>query len=140
MIGDTGNPLSASAIAGLSACASEMVPYFWSSVCQPATAPGTMIDSAPSRGTAVRPRAASVSRVMSAPARPLALSPTSLWSLADQNSANMSPPGPVIIGSTKPRTAAAVTAALNAFPPRSRTASPAALASGWLVAMTPWGA
>ena len=66
--------------------------------------------------------------------------PTSLCSLADQTMANMSPPIPVICGSTTFSTAAAVTAASIAFPPRCSTASPAAVASGWLVAMAPWGA
>ncbi len=43
-------------------------------------------------------------------------------------------------GSTKLSTAAAATAASTAFPPFCSTARPAALASGWLVAMAPWGA
>jgi hypothetical protein len=47
---------------------------------------------------------------------------------------------PVIIGSATLRTAAAVTAASIALPPRSRTARPAAVARGWLVAIMPWGA
>src|SRR2546425_920468 len=42
----------------------------------------------------------------------------------------MSPPTPVIIGSVTLSTAAAVTAASIALPPRSSTASPAAVASG----------
>ena len=63
-------------------------------------------------------------------ARPLALSPTSLCSFADHTMVNMSPPGPVIIGSTSPSTAAAVTAASMALPPCSSTANPAALAKG----------
>ena len=37
-------------------------------------------------------------------------------------------------------TAAAVTAASIALPPRSSTASPAAVARGWLVAIAPFGA
>jgi hypothetical protein len=52
----------------------------------------------------------------------------------------MSPPIPVIWGSTTLSTAAAVTAASMALPPRSRTLSPAAVASGWLVAIIPCGA
>lgn len=54
--------------------------------------------------------------------------------------ANMSPPMPVIIGSATLRTAAAVTAASIALPPRSSAAKPAAVASGWLVAIMPCGA
>jgi hypothetical protein len=49
----------------------------------------------------------------------------------------MSPPIPVIIGSTTVSTAAAVTAASMAFPPFCRTANAADVAIGWLVAATP---
>ena len=45
---------------------------------------------------------------------------------------------PVIVGSTTERTAAAVTAASIAFPPDCRTFRPAAVASGWLVAIAPF--
>src|SRR6185503_9582914 len=52
--------------------------------------------------------------------------------------ANRSPPAPFIVGSTTARTAAAVTAASIALPPDCSTRSPAAVASGWLVAMAPF--
>jgi len=52
----------------------------------------------------------------------------------------MSPPTPVIIGSTTDNTAAAVIAASIAFPPFCSTASAAVVASGWLVAAAPFGA
>ena len=55
---------------------------------------------------------------MRAPARPLALSPTMRCSSASQMIANMSPPTPVIIGSTTLSMAAVVTAASIALPPR----------------------
>ena len=77
---------------------------------------------------------------MSEPARPLALRATSFCSLATQTIANMSPPIPVIIGSTTLSTAAAVTAASIALPPCCSTSRPAAVASGWLVAIMPFGA
>src|SRR5258708_3808328 len=51
--------------------------------------------------------------------------------------AKRSPPMPFMVGSTTARTAAAVTAASIALPPDCRTRSPAAVASGWLVAMAP---
>src|SRR6185503_2394161 len=51
-----------------------------------------------------------------------------------------SPPIPVIIGSTTDSTAAAVTAASIALPPCCSTVSAALVASGWLVAATPFGA
>jgi hypothetical protein len=54
---------------------------------------------------------------MSEPARPLAFSATSFWSLASQTIANMSPPMPVMCGSVTLSTAAAVTAASTALPP-----------------------
>ncbi len=60
--------------------------------------------------------------------------------MALQISANMSPPTPVIIGSTTESTAAAVTAASIALPPFSSTRIAAEVASGWLVAATPFGA
>src|SRR5689334_14581836 len=88
----------------------------------------------------LKPRASSVSRVMSDPARPLALSATSLPSRASQARANMSPPIPVMCGSVTLRTAAAVTAASIALPPCRSTSSPAADASGWLVAIIACGA
>src|SRR5687768_4970670 len=47
---------------------------------------------------------------------------------------------PVMFGSTTASTAAAVTAASIALPPRSITASPADVANGWLVAITAFGA
>ena len=47
---------------------------------------------------------------------------------------------PFMCGSTTERTAAAVTAASMALPPSWSTRSPAADASGWLVAMTPLAA
>src|SRR5438876_10295183 len=77
---------------------------------------------------------------MRLPARPLPLSPYSRRSLADHTMANMSPPIPVICGSTTLSTAAAVTAASTALPPRASTARPAAVARGWLVAIMPCGA
>src|SRR2546429_7331667 len=77
---------------------------------------------------------------MRRPARPLEFKPYSLRSLADHTMANMSPPIPVIIGSATLSRAAAVTAASTALPPRWSTARPAAVASGWLVAIMPCGA
>lgn len=77
---------------------------------------------------------------MREPDRPLPFRPTNFFSLADQSRAKRSPPAPVIIGSTTLSTAAAVTAASIALPPRSSTASPAAVARGWLVAIAPFGA
>ena len=74
------------------------------------------------------------------PDRPLESSPTSRPSSADHSSANMSPPIPVMCGSTTFSTAAAATAASTAFPPRSMTESAAQLASGWLVAAALLGA
>ena len=91
-------------------------------------------------GIVVCPFASSAALVIRLPDRPLALSPYSLWSLADQTMANRSPPIPVIGGSTTLSTAAAVTAASTALPPRWSTARPAAVASGWLVAIMPCGA
>ena len=116
------------------------MPYFFSSASHPASAPGTVTVSAPRAGIRFRPRASSASRVMSAPARPLALIATSRCSFATHTVANMSPPMPVIIGSVTDSTAAAVTAASIALPPACSTASPAELASGWLVATMPCGA
>src|SRR2546430_1406438 len=91
-------------------------------------------------GIVVCPFASSAALVIRLPDRPLALSPYSLWSLAAQTMANRSPPIPVIGGSTTLSTAAAVTAASTALPPRSSTARPAAVASGWPVAIMPCGA
>src|SRR3982751_445342 len=54
--------------------------------------------------------------------------------------ANMSPPIPTIIGSTTVSTAASVTAASMALPPSCITRMAALVASGWLVAATPFGA
>ena len=54
--------------------------------------------------------------------------------------ANMSPPMPVIMGSTTLSMAAVVTAASIALPPRWSTANPAPVARGWLLATTPFGA
>src|SRR3954462_10703804 len=51
--------------------------------------------------------------------------------------AKRSPPAPFIVGSTTESTAGAVTAASIALPPDCRTRSPAAVASGWLVAIAP---
>jgi len=84
----------------------------------------------PRPGMRVRPRFTSSSRVISAPARPLAFSPMSFFSLPTQTTANMSPPMPTIIGSTTVSTAAAVTAASIALPPRCSTARAADVASG----------
>ena len=140
MIGLTGNPCSARRIAGLSASASEIVPYFSSSAAQPESAPGTVTGSAPKRGTRRCPRLISSSRVMSEPERPEALRPTRRFSRADHRMANMSPPIPVMWGSTRLSTAAAVTAASMALPPFWSTASPAEVARGWLVAMAALGA
>ncbi len=116
------------------------MPYFFSSSSHPASAPGTVTVSAPREGICFRPRPSSVSRVMSAPARPLALMATRRCSFATHTIANMSPPIPVIIGSVTDSTAAAVTAASIALPPACSTRNPAELASGWLVATMPCGA
>src|SRR5438552_14346723 len=127
-------------MAGARACASVTVPKRLSSASHPDSAPGTVTSSTLCCGIVACPFASSASRVMRLPARPLALSPYSLRSLADHTMANMSPPMPVIGGSTTFSTAAAVTAASTALPPRSSTARPAAVASGWLVAIMPCGA
>jgi len=52
----------------------------------------------------------------------------------------MSPPIPVIIGSTRPWTAQAAMEASIAFPPDFRTRRPASEASGWPEATIPWSA
>ena len=96
--------------------------------------PGTVTASMPCE-TRVRFRSSIVSRFISEPLRPVAFKPYSFLSRADQIIANRSPPTPVMLGSTTASTAAAVTAASTAFPPRSSTARPAAVASGWLVAI-----
>ena len=83
----------------------------------PASAPGTVTDMTPCCDPGRKPRACSVSRVMSEPARPLALSATSFCSFASQTIANMSPPMPVMCGSVTLSTAAAATAASMALPP-----------------------
>jgi len=54
--------------------------------------------------------------------------------------ANMSPPGPVLPGSTSASIAAAAIAASAAVPPLRGTCWPACAASGWLVATMPWRA
>jgi hypothetical protein len=51
-----------------------------------------------------------------------------------QTSAKASPPTPLSVGSATVSIAAAASAASTAFPPRSSAASPARVASGWLVA------
>src|SRR5881398_1649447 len=140
MIGVTGKPCSAYSIAGTSACDSVIVPKRCSNACQPASAPGTVTSSTLSVGMVRWPRASTASRLMRRPARPLEFKPYSLRSLADHTMANMSPPIPVIIGSVTFSTAAAVTAASMALPPRWSTATPAAVASDWLVAIMPCGA
>ena len=73
--GSPGKPCSAMRIAGSSASESEIVPWASRSACHPARAPGTVIVSAPERGMVSWPRPTSSARVISAPARPLALSP-----------------------------------------------------------------
>ena len=115
-------------------------PYVRTSSSHPASAPGTVTDSTPRCVPDTNPRAASVSRVMREPARPLALSATSFRSFASHTMANMSPPIPVMCGSVTLSTAAAVTAASIAFPPCCSTSSAADDASGWLVATIPCGA
>src|SRR5882762_6750047 len=127
-------------MAGVRACASVTVPKRRSRASHPPSAPGTVTSSTLCCGIVAWPFASSASRVMRLPARPLLLSPYSLRSVADHTMANMSPPIPVIGGSTTLSTAAAVTAASTALPPRSSTARPAAVASGWLVAIMPRGA
>ena len=49
----------------------------------------------------------------------------------------MSPPSPVLSGSTTPSIAAVATAASAAVPPRLRMSTPAVAATDWLVATTP---
>ena len=110
------------------------------SISQPASAPGTVIDSTPCCDPDLKPRDASASRVIREPARPLALSATNFCSLASHTMANMSPPMPVMCGSVTLSTAAEVIAASIAFPPCCSTSSAAAEASGWLVATIPFGA
>src|SRR5438445_8522990 len=127
-------------MAGASACANVTVPKRRSRASHPDRAPGTVTSSTLSCGIVAWPFASSASRVMRLPARPLPLSPYSRRSLADHTMANMSPPIPVICGSTTLSTAAAVTAASTALPPCSSTARPAAVARGWLVAIMPCAA
>src|SRR5207253_2217873 len=127
-------------MAGASACANVTVPKRRSRASHPDRAPGTVTSSTLSCGIVAWPFASSASRVMRLPARPLPLSPYNRRSLADHTMANMSPPIPVICGSTTLSTAAAVTAASTALPPRASTARPAAVARGWLVAIMPCGA
>src|SRR5262249_52797217 len=50
----------------------------------------------------------------------------------------MSPPSPLLLGSTTPITAFVAIAASIALPPRSRICTPARTASGWLVATRPY--
>ena len=54
--------------------------------------------------------------------------------------ANKSPPIPLPVGSTKPSTAFAATAASIAFPPALRISNATCVASGWLVAAIPFRA
>ena len=130
MMGVTGKPSSATRMAGASTSAKVIVPNLSSRAAHPATAPGTVTDPGPLAGTSTRPAAASASRDMPDPDRPLESSPTSRPSSADHSSANMSPPIPVMCGSTTFSIAAAATAASTAFPPRSITEIAARLASG----------
>ena len=140
MMGVTGNPSRAYRMAGSSAAASVRLPWVRTSSSHPASAPGTVTDMTPCSDPERKPRAASVSRSISEPDRPLALSATSRRSRASHTMANMSPPMPVMCGSVTLSTAAAVTAASMALPPARSTSSPAADASGWLVATMPLGA
>ncbi len=140
MMGVTGNPSSASSMAGCSSSASGLEPYLWFSAPQPAMAPGTVTAPGPDPGTRSKPSARIRSADMFAPARPVASSPTSLPSSADQKRANRSPPSPVMCGSTSDRTADAAIAASNALPPSWSTRSATLEAIGWLVATMPFGA
>jgi hypothetical protein len=78
----TGKPSSAYAIAGASKSASFIVPNFSSSVVQPSNAPGTVIGSMPVVGICVMLRERSRSRLSARGARPLALSPASVFVFA----------------------------------------------------------
>src|SRR3989442_473050 len=100
-------------MAGARACASVTVPKRLSSASHPDSAPGTVTSSTLCCGIVACPFASSASRVMRLPARPLALSPYSLRSLADHTMAKMSPPMPVIGGSTTFSTAAPLDGALQ---------------------------
>ena len=133
----TGNPSRAQPIAGASACRRGSVPCSASSSDQPSTAPGTVTDNTPWSGIDVCPSSRSRSRLAAWGEHPLAFSPRVRPLAASCTIANRSPPTPVIVGSTTDRTAAAVTAASIALPPFLNTSSPAAEASGWLVAMRP---
>ena len=63
---------------------------------------------------------------------------TTVLERADQTSANISPPRPLLNGSTTFRVNAAATAASAAFPPDCKTDKPATAASGWVVASMPF--
>src|SRR2546422_8523994 len=76
-------------MAGARACASVTVPKRLSSASHPDSAPGTVTSSTLCCGIVACPFASSASRVMRLPARPLALSPYSLRSLADHTMANI---------------------------------------------------
>ena len=123
-------------MAGCSASASVIVPWRASSSDHPSTAPGTVTDRAPLDGMRAWPARTSASHDAARPVGPLAFSPCSRPS-GSHTIANRSPPMPVIVGSTTARTAAAVTAASTALPPRRSTSRPADEASGWLVAIMP---
>ena len=140
MIGVTGKPSSASAMAGATSSASGRLPYFSFSAPQPAIAPGTVTAPGPEPGTRSNPSARIRSGVMFVPARPVASSPTSRPSSADQKSAHRSPPSPVMCGSTRESTAEAAVAASKALPPSRSTPSATLDAMGWLVATIPFGA
>ena len=71
-------------------------------------------------------------------ARPLPFSACTLFSLAFQTRANMSPPMPVDSGSTTLSTTALATAASTALPPCIKICSPAIAARGWPVATIPF--
>ena len=94
-------------------------------VTQARTAPGTVTERGPVSST----RSSSSTRGE----RPDPLSP---WRRPScQTSANASPPTPLSVGSATASTAAAAIAASTALPPSPNAARPAAVASGWLVAI-----
>ena len=117
-MGETGNPSSASRMAGRQRLRQRDGAVLLEQLGPSASAPGTVIGLGAIAGhRLLSPRRGARRESCRAPTRPLALSADQPLSLADQISANMSPPIPVMCGSTRLSTAAAVTAASMALPP-----------------------
>ena len=99
-------------------------------------APGTVTECTLSGSIFVKPELRSQSSVAAMAARPDPLRPVTCPS-GRPTSTKQSPPMPVMCGSVMHRTAAAVTAASAALPPRFRTSSAASVACGEDVAAMP---